>query len=302
MYLWYHKANRMIVRVHRGASALAALMILAAPGPASGEADFQKVKRLYDQLYFKEAMLLCDGIIDAGRNRREALLELLLYRALIAASSGRETMAVDTFKRLLSIAPETTLGRGHAPRIRRAFAAASRWQERNKPLSVTVEAPEAASVRSPVLVRLVPTVDPLAIVQRATLHARVAGASKYRYYRTEGPKLEWRVAVPTTATSANPWMEYYVVAQDRAFNDVVTVASAKEPRRIKLLDAPLPISALPLAPPPRRPRERPLVQRWWLWTIVGAVVVGAAVGVGVGVGARRPAETVNAPITLEATP
>jgi len=293
----------MIPRVHPGASALCALVILASAAPASsGEADFQKVKQLYDQLYFKEAMLLCDGIIDAGRNNREALLELLRYRALIAASSGREALAVETFKRLLSIAPETTLGHGHAPRIRRAFAAARRWQERNKPLAVTVDAPEAASVRAPVVVRLVSTTDPLQIIQRATLYTRVGAASKYRYYRAEGAKLEWRVAVPTTATSAHPWLEYYVAAQDRASNNVVVIASAEEPRRIKLLDAPPPVSAVPPAPPPRRrPRERPLVQRWWLWTIVGAVVIGTAVGVGAGLGARGPAETVNAPITLEAT-
>jgi hypothetical protein len=292
----------MISRVHPVAGGLCALVILAAPAPASsGEADLQKVKQLYDQLYFKEALILCDAIIDAGRNKREALLQLLLYRALIAASSGKEPLAVETFKRLLSIAPETTLDRAHAPRIRRAFAAARRWEARNKPLAVAVDAPKAASVRAPVAIRLVPTTDPLAVIQRATLYARVEGTSKFRYYPTESAKLEWRVAVPTTATSAHPWLEYYVAAQDRAFNDVVVIASAEEPRRIKLLDVPPPISALPPAPPPRRPRDRPLVQRWWLWTIVGAVVVGTAVGVGVGVGARRPGETVNAPITLEAT-
>lgn len=41
--------------------------------------------------------------------------------------------------------------------------------------------------------------------------------------------------------------------------------------------------------------EVPLRRRWWLWTIVGAVVLGAAIGIGVGAsgGDRAPAGTLN---------
>ena len=36
--------------------------------------------------------------------------------------------------------------------------------------------------------------------------------------------------------------------------------------------------------PPMNPSERqPVTRKWWFWTIIGAVVVGAAVGIGVGV-------------------
>jgi hypothetical protein len=35
----------------------------------------------------------------------------------------------------------------------------------------------------------------------------------------------------------------------------------------------------------------PVYKRWWLWTVVGVVVVGAAVGVGVGVAASRSTAT-----------
>jgi hypothetical protein len=57
--------------------------------------------------------------------------------------------------------------------------------------------------------------------------------------------------------------------------------------------APPPVAAPPphvaaAAPPPvaTPPPPRPIYQRWWLWTAVGAVVAAVAVGVGVGVGTR----------------
>lgn len=40
--------------------------------------------------------------------------------------------------------------------------------------------------------------------------------------------------------------------------------------------------ALTKAAPPPAPERTPLYKKWWLWTIVGVVVVGAGVGLGVG--------------------
>jgi tetratricopeptide (TPR) repeat protein len=37
------------------------------------------------------------------------------------------------------------------------------------------------------------------------------------------------------------------------------------------------------APPPNPSERQPVTRKWWFWTIIGAVVVGAAVGIGVGV-------------------
>jgi hypothetical protein len=37
-----------------------------------------------------------------------------------------------------------------------------------------------------------------------------------------------------------------------------------------------------------RPATRPLYRQWWLWTTVGVVVAGVAVGLGVGLSPRDP--------------
>ncbi len=40
-------------------------------------------------------------------------------------------------------------------------------------------------------------------------------------------------------------------------------------------------------PPPPPPVERPVYRRWWFWTVIGVVVVGAGLGVGLGVGLQE---------------
>jgi hypothetical protein len=47
--------------------------------------------------------------------------------------------------------------------------------------------------------------------------------------------------------------------------------------------APAPVAAEPVVARTAPPPHTPVYKKWWLWTIVGVVVVGAAVGIGVGV-------------------
>jgi len=43
------------------------------------------------------------------------------------------------------------------------------------------------------------------------------------------------------------------------------------------------------------PRRTPLYRRWWLWTAVSAVAVGAALGIGLGVGLEPSAPSLDLP-------
>ena len=46
------------------------------------------------------------------------------------------------------------------------------------------------------------------------------------------------------------------------------------------------------------PRTPPLYQRWWLWTAVGVVAAGVAVGVGLGIASRQPDTTGACPLAI----
>jgi hypothetical protein len=286
----------MISRAYTAARGLFLVAICLSAPSLAASTPVQKVKRLYEQLYFKEARLLCDAALEAGRLRRADLLQLLEYKALIAASSGKEPVAVETFRRLLSVEPKFTLGKGHAPRIRRALAAARRWIAKRSPIGIVLRAPRQASAQRTIPFRLEVSADPLAMVARAALYIRARGQGRFRVYPLAG-EYRWQIKPPLSLRADAPWIEYYVAAQDRDHNELVLVGSADAPNRTRILGL-TPIASGPAREPPRR-SETPLVQRWWLWTVIGVAVVGASIGLGVGLGTRHPAETVDAPVVVE---
>jgi tetratricopeptide (TPR) repeat protein len=75
-------------------------------------------------------------------------------------------------------------------------------------------------------------------------------------------------------------------------------ADDREPVVAVLADDPEPVVAdTPSVPPPAAPptEDAPLVEQWWLWTILGVVVVGIGVGVGVGVATSGPSTAAPMP-------
>lgn len=56
----------------------------------------------------------------------------------------------------------------------------------------------------------------------------------------------------------------------------------------------------PAAAPPEQQRDPEIWEQWWLWTILGVVVVGAGVGIGVGVATASP--SMEAPIPGDVGP
>jgi tetratricopeptide (TPR) repeat protein len=61
-----------------------------------------------------------------------------------------------------------------------------------------------------------------------------------------------------------------------------------EPSRPEPTVAPTPSPAPSVVETKPVDRGTPVYKKWWLWTLVGVVVVGAAVGAGVGVATARP--------------
>jgi tetratricopeptide (TPR) repeat protein len=93
-------------------------------------------------------------------------------------------------------------------------------------------------------------------------------AELYRAYRRESPDAANRAEV------------------DRLIHEMDERAPAPTQPILTPIDDPTTLTARSQpAPPP--PRKAPLYKRWWLWTAVGALVVGG-VAVGLGVGLSQP--------------
>jgi hypothetical protein len=288
-----------------------AVVVLALPtdAGAAGSARVLRVKGLFDQLYFREALGACNAALEAGRSSRAELVQLLGYKALIAGSLGQEAQATEVFKRLLTIDPRAKLARGYAPRIRRAYENAARWVAKQGAIQVVLEAPETVPRDGKLTLRLKLERDPLGQIARASLHLRAAGPGSASYASHPGdPARAFNVSlVGVPGIGAATLVDYYLVVLDKDHNELVLLGSPAAPRRVRLTGAPPALPALAVTPstpvvPPPVERRRPLVARWWFWTTIGVALAATAVGVGVGVGARGSRDTVTAPVRLETGP
>jgi len=270
----------------------------------------QNVERLYRQLYFDDAMEVCRAVLDAGKNSRADMVQLLRYRGLLAAVQGHRSEAVTAFRQLLMVDPLARLDRSQPPRVKHAFRLARAWLKGNKPLMIAVQAPHQTHRRGVVQIHVSVLSDPLSMVKHAVLHIRRAGQASYRTQLAQRPaagQMEFNVEIHRIRGVAHATsLQFHVAALDAAYNELTLFGSAADPRTIELLGAPAPLPTpdvihLPPMTQDRRPEppHAAWYTRWWVWTAVGAVVA-TSVAVAVGVTASSPQSTVDAPVTLQA--
>jgi hypothetical protein len=263
----------------------------------------QKVRQLYQQLYFDDAAKLCNEALEQGKNRRVDLIELLRYQGLLAAVRGKRKAAQTAFRKLLVVNPLVELGEGHPPRVRRAFKAARKWFTLQKPLMVDVTAPEEVLRQGAVEITMEVSSDPFSMVARAALRIRAGGTRAFVTRMVDAPASKddtarWSVDLAQLpGVQHATQLEYYVVAVDERHNVLSYAGSPGHLRSIRLAGQPVPLPRAPARAGPAR-AEQPWFERWWLWAVVGTVVGVATIAIIATT--TGPDETVNAPVTIEA--
>jgi len=284
-------ARRATTRVGVCFALLVSVCALVAP-PRTARAEgpvVRRVRNLYQRLYFAEAAKVCAAALRRGKLARAELLQLLRMQGLIAAASGRDDRAKNAFARLLALDPRASLAPGHPPRVSRAFRRA-RASLAGAHLTLALRAPRRAPFDRPLPISVALRADPLRQVDHAQLYLRAEG-TRGRWQRLRRPRtdLRWRVDPRTLTAGRVARVGFFVVVRDSHGNVLAQLGSAERPRSMVLM--------APTAE--RRPAVTgtPWYRRWWVWTAVGAVVVGSAVALGVTL--SRPADTVDAPIVIE---
>ncbi|HVZ74594.1 MAG TPA: tetratricopeptide repeat protein [Polyangia bacterium] len=233
---------------------------------ARGADALKLAQTMFQAGQLADAAGVLDRLLREPGNRRELLAEAYLLRGRVAAGSGDVLAAEAQLKRALELRPSAEITDAR-PQEASALAAARQ----------SVNAAAAGGLR---LVQTplgeVPAQKPARVDVKVEGDAeRMVDALELAYRPGEGGAFLTARAKPPTAPlevpapvlHAGARVDYYVSALDEHGGVLAETGTATLPFRLQV-ESPPPAY---VAGPPR------WYQKWWLWTIVGAVATGAGV-------------------------
>lgn len=239
---------------------------------AAGAEGLPVIDRLLAEGAAEDALVVAERVLGGPRNPRPVILGALGRRGAAAARLGRRELALDSFRRALSLDPGLALPEGAGPAAEQLLAEARRAVAGSRPLALLHVPPGAVPRGQPARVPVSLEADPAGLVAELALHYRPAGRGAYSTVRA--PRTAREIAVPAAFLQnlrGGAAVEYYVAALDAREGELASAGSAAEPFVLQVAPAPAEAPA-----PPRAATA--WYGRWWVWTIVGGVALGAAGG------------------------
>ncbi len=219
-----------------------------------------------------DALSVLDRVLLGPRNPRAVILGALVRRGVCASRLGRRDVAIESFRRALSLDPGVPLGSDDAAATAAWSAARQGLGERQRALALVHVPPGAVARGQDGRVRVSVEADAAALVSELMLHYRPAGQGAYSSVRA--PREARELAIPAAFLvnlRGGAAVEYYVTALDAREGVLVTAGSATEPFVLQI--------AAPAAEREARADVAPAwYQRWWVWGLAAGVVAGAAGG------------------------
>ncbi len=252
---------------------LALLAPLHRPAPAEAQGGNPLIRRgaeLYDELRYEEALqTLSAALVRSGNSDadRATIYRLLAFTYL---ALGRQEEAAGAYRSLLAIDPEFE-ARDLSPRMRAFFRQVKeQWEAEGRPgVATAPPAPVRILHTSPPQadpgesVELSATLDdPDGRVEQLVLAYRQGTDSVFQRLDCEDRDGTWVATIPGEDVQP-PLVEYYFEALDAQNLPVAARGDVAAPLRIAVEGA-----------------DERVVTKWWLWTIIGVAVVGAAVTTG----------------------
>lgn len=243
--------------------ALTALVWSSLAGAASPR--LVEARKRIDDLELEAALKVLDAVEKTEGNDRQTLRELYTLQGLAYGTLGKEAKTRDAFRKLLIIAPDSTIPSDLPPRVRTPFFEAKDWASTNGPLIATPGAELGDGlVRA---VKLVMEKDVLRLARSARFHFKVDGVDQ----TLEAPFTAGKASVPILKPAVAWWAE---VLSDRK-GVLLEVGSEQKPREEWTGTAP--VAAVPSVDSPG-----PTAGGWRRPTGIALLSAGAvATGVGV---------------------
>jgi tetratricopeptide (TPR) repeat protein len=265
------------------------LPLLAGPPSAAKLVD-RGIQHYLDGRYDQAVQLLSKALKqkDLDQSRR---LGALQYLAFSQVALGEHQAAKEAFIQLLTEQPNFQSPAGTSPKIVEVFEEARKNVAPPPPLvlpSVDHDPPLRNLVGTSVAIEA--TVDHLPPSHQLVVLYRYDATSKFNIMNMR-PGLDGRftVALPAPIDPKAPAVLYYLELRD---GDGAKVAGAGEPKDL---------FRVPYFLPPKPKEEEGISVHWWIWPVVGAVLLGAGLAVGLSL-AGRGGDTGKAIVTVTVVP
>jgi tetratricopeptide (TPR) repeat protein len=239
-------------------------------GRASGREGITVADQLIAENAFADAAAVLDRVLASSGNPREVVVAAYGKRAQVAAALGQKDMALEAFKRTLSLDPGYPAPSDAA--AQQAFAGAREYLSSKRPLAITHVPPGDIPAGHTAHVQVTVDSDPMQMIDELAVFYRVAGGGAYSQSRVKKDTHE--IDIPAAFLSGLPAgtrVEYYVAAVDRFGGELATQGSSREPFVFQLGSLERQNGETPTA-------EAPIYRKWWFWALVGGVAVGGGTG------------------------
>jgi hypothetical protein len=242
------------------------------PRGAGAEAEapsLERARAMIERQEYAQARRALQGLLESGGMQRDQLVETYRHLAECAAALRDPDAAREAFVLLLAMDPAFYVPTEESPLVRGPFEQARAFWETHQRPGLSFTPPVGPPPPGPAVVQAdVRRGDRPALAHAATLHVRRSDGT---YRDVEAP--EGRAEIPPEDLEGADELSLYFTLHDEWGNTTAEAGSAASPLIIALREE---------ADEPDARQPRRWYRQWWFWSIVGAAVVGLAVGLPVG--------------------
>jgi hypothetical protein len=241
--------------------------------------DMEKATQLFKQMNYRGALKIAQKLLKSTESEPEDLISAYRMQGLCFAAMGRNSKAVQSFKKLLT------------PPFKKALRLVGDLD----PISLVHQEPDLPETLAGLELKVTIQSDPFSMIANVRLQYRVDEAWRQMQIAS--------VKAPATATMTLPEdlegseIAYYFEAQSRHGGILARAGSEAEPFKIEtgVPRSLVTVETPPPVPDPLKTATDPTAtgtttkppgddenggtawyKAWWFWTVVGVVVAGAA--------------------------
>jgi len=240
---------------------------------------YDKAVRLYDRVEYNEAVEALDDAISREDNNKKTLIKIYYLKAKIYIILGKESKAKKQFIKLLFLNPEFRVSEDESPKILKFFKESKTKFEES--LTVKLETPEIMfdalkKAKYQKKLKINAIISSMNESRDAKIFYKKIGASKFLksdLIQVEGDNFEGTIPMPLNVTRDFA-LEYYIGVLDFSGKLIASYPAPEEPIILSIILDNKEKSTNNTS----EINDDSILKKWWFWTAVGVVVVGAGAG------------------------